>query len=906
MQKWFSMDKHKVCEELKVDYKKGLDTSEVKKRMEKYGKNELREKRSRSPLKIFFSQFASTIVIVLLIAAVITAFIGELKDTIVIGVILFLNAFLGFNQEYKAEKAMSALKKLSVPQVKVERDGETVEIPANELVPGDIVYLEAGNYVPADLRLIFTSNLKIQESALTGESEAVEKTDKIINKKILPLGDRKNMAYSGTVVTYGRGTGVVVSTAMQTEIGKIATMIQTVSEEQTPMQKRLEKLGRTLAFASLGIVMVIFVMGLLRGEDLKLMFMTSVSFAVAAVPEGLPTVVTIALALGAQRMLKRNALVRKLMAVETLGSINIICSDKTGTITENKMRVTVIELAGIKLDFGKEDEPDPEDIPEDDLGAMEIMLVGGSLCNDAEIQIPKDGKQEVDIIGDPTEGALLFAAEKIGIKKEDCEIAMPRVSEYPFDSNRKSMTTVHRLEDTHNKRLANVSKLLKEQGAESLVAFTKGAVDRLINISTKVLDGDNVIEMNEKIKSKIMKQHDELAKNGMRILGIGFRPVKQDEISDGKIVDERNLIFLGIFGMMDPARAGVKEAVETAKTAGIRSIMITGDHPLTAGYIAEKLGIIENRNKVIQGNELDNMTEEEIIKTVNEISVYARVSPENKLTIVNALKDQGNIVAMTGDGVNDAPALKTADIGIAMGITGTDVSKEVSDIVLLDDNFSSIVKAVKEGRVIFDNIQKFIKYILASNIAEIWVMILGPFLGMSLPLMPLQILWVNLVSDGLPALALSVEPAEAGIMKRPPNSTKTNLLGTSWWMLILTGFVISVFALGNGFFLHEINDPSWRTVLFSTLVFSQLFFTLCVRTKNSIFKESLLKNKMIILSLVLGFILQLMVIYVPFLQAAFSTVALSGFELFLSLVLGSSILWIYEVVKFIRRKKDGK
>ena len=904
MQKWFLMDKNQVCDKLNVDYKVGLNDNEINKRKEKYGKNELKETNKRNPLKIFLAQFASTIVIVLLIAAVITAFIGEIKDTIVIAIILFLNAILGFSQEYKAERAMSALKKLSVPLVKVERNGETIEIPANELVPGDIVYLEAGNYVPADLRLISTSNLKIHESALTGESEAVEKTDETMNKKILPLGDRKNMAYSGTVVTYGRGTGVVVGTGMQTEIGKIATMIQSVNEEQTPMQKRLEKLGRTLAFASLGIVVIIFIMGLLRGEDLKLMFMTSVSFAVAAVPEGLPTVVTIALALGAQRMLKRNALVRKLMAVETLGSVNIICSDKTGTITENKMRVTVVELAGIKLDFGKENEPDPEDIPEDDLGAMEIMLVGGSLCNDAEIQPPRTKKQEIDIIGDPTEGALLFAAEKVSINKNDCENAFPRVSEYPFDSNRKSMTTVHKINNSENKKISDVIDLIKAQGVDKLVGFTKGAVDRLINISSKVLDGDEIKDMNEAMKNRIMNEHNLLAKNGMRILGIGFRPVSEEEISDDQLVEERDLIFLGMFGMMDPARVGVKEAVQTAKLAGIRPIMITGDHPLTAGYIAEKLGIISNRDKVIQGNELDNMNEEEIITTVNEISVYARVSPENKLTIVNALKKQGNVVAMTGDGVNDAPALKTADIGVAMGITGTDVSKEVSDIVLLDDNFTTIVKVIKEGRTIFDNVQKFIKYILASNIAEIWVMIIGPFIGMSLPLLPLQILWVNLVSDGLPALALSVEPPEKGIMKRPPNSTKTSILGTSWGILISIGFVISLFALGSGFFLHEMENPAWRTLLFSTLVFSQLFFTLCIRTKESVFKESILNNKPILIALASGFLLQILVIYAPFLQVAFGTVGLSGLELLLSLGLGSAILWLYEIVKLIKRIKS--
>ncbi len=903
MQKWFLMDKNQVCEKLNVDYKVGLNDNEVNKRKDKYGKNELKETNKRNPLKIFLAQFASTIVIVLLIAAVITAFIGEIKDTIVIAIILFLNAILGFSQEYKAERAMSALKKLSVPIVKVERNGETIEIPANELVPGDIVYLEAGNYVPADLRLISVSNLKIQESSLTGESEAVEKTEEVMSKKLIPLGDRKNMAYSGTVVTYGRGTGIVVETGMQTEIGKIATMIQNVNEEQTPLQKRLEKLGRTLAFASLGIVVIIFIMGLLRGEDLKLMFMTSVSFAVAAVPEGLPTVVTIALALGAQRMLKRNALVRKLMAVETLGSVNIICSDKTGTITENKMRVTVVELAGVKLDFGKENEPDPENIPEDDLGAMEVMLVGGSLCNDAEIQPPKTKKQEIDIIGDPTEGALLFAAERVKIKKDKCENAFPRVSEYPFDSNRKSMTTVHKIENTDNETISDVIQLIKDQGVDKLVCFTKGAVDRLIKISSKVLDGAEIKEMNEEMKNRIMNEHNLLAKNGMRILGIGFRPVNEEEIADDKLVQERNLIFLGMFGMMDPARVGVKEAVQTAKLAGIRPIMITGDHPLTAGYIAEKLGIIDSKDKVIQGNELDNMNEEEIIKTVNEISVYARVSPENKLTIVNALKKQGNVVAMTGDGVNDAPALKTADIGVAMGITGTDVSKEVSDIVLLDDNFSTIVKAVKEGRTIFDNIQKFIKYILASNIAEIWVMIIGPFIGMSLPLLPLQILWVNLVSDGLPALALSVEPPEKGIMKRPPNSTKTSILGTNWGILISIGFVISLFSLGSGFFLHEMENPAWRTLLFSTLVFSQLFFTLCIRTKESVFKESLLKNKAILIALSSGFLLQIMVIYIPFLQAAFGTVALSGLELLLSLGLGSAILWIYEIEKFFKRKK---
>ena len=905
MAKYHQKTIEEVIKELGSSSNEGLSGAKAKERIERYGLNELTEKNGRSAWKILLSQLKSVMVIILIVASVITAFVGELRDTIVILAIVALNTILGFTQEYRAEKAMAALKKMSVPRVKVRRDGKIVEINSTEIVPGDIVILEAGNIVPADMRLIEATNLKIQESALTGESEAVEKTTKPIEEDNPSLGDRKNMAYSGTVVTYGRGVGIVTATGMETELGKIAAMLQDTAETQTPLQKNIDQLGKILALIALGIVGVIFVMGLLRGEDLELMFMTAVSFAVAAVPEGLPTVVTIALALGAQRMLKKNALVRKLMAVETLGSVTVICSDKTGTITENRMKVTVVEMAGRTLDFGKENEPDPEALPEDDNKSFEIMLTAAALCNDAEIKPPVHKKQQVDVIGDPTEGALVYAAYRVGIEKSDLEQAMPRILEIPFDSERKRMTTIHEIrENPKGKIPADVPEHLRENAVDKYVAFTKGAVDSLVEVCDRVLEGDEIHEIGDEWKKRIIETNNNLAVNGMRVLGVAFRPVDSSEVEDKK-VEERNLIFTGIFGMMDPAREGVKESITTAREAGIRPIMITGDHPLTAGYIAESLTMVDDKSNVKMGREIENLTEEELDRVTSETSVYARVAPEHKLKIVDSLQRQGNVVAMTGDGVNDAPALKQADIGVAMGITGTDVTKEVADMVLTDDNFTTIVSAIREGRTIFDNIHKFIRYILASNFGEIWIMLLGPFFGISLPLAPLQILWLNLVTDGVPALALAVEPPEKDIMKRPPNPTKEHVLANGRWNVILIGLLLSVFPLGVGliYWMNDINGP-WRTMLFSTLVFSQLFFALSVRSRTkSIFNAAFKENPSLMYAVLVSFGLQLAVIYVPFMQRLFSTQALGIWDLLLSLALGSAILWIYEIKKLVTRKR---
>ena len=906
MAKYHQKTIEEVIKELGSSSNEGLSGAKAKERIERYGLNELTEKNGRSAWKILLSQLKSVMVIILIVASVITAFVGELRDTIVILAIVALNTILGFTQEYRAEKAMAALKKMSVPRVKVRRDGKIVEINSTEIVPGDIVILEAGNIVPADMRLIEATNLKIQESALTGESEAVEKTTKPIEEDNPSLGDRKNMAYSGTVVTYGRGVGIVTATGMETELGKIAAMLQDTAETQTPLQKNIDQLGKILALIALGIVGVIFVMGLLRGEDLELMFMTAVSFAVAAVPEGLPTVVTIALALGAQRMLKKNALVRKLMAVETLGSVTVICSDKTGTITENRMKVTVVEMAGRTLDFGKENEPDPEALPEDDNKSFEIMLTAAALCNDAEIKPPVHKKQQADVIGDPTEGALVYAAYRVGIEKSDLEQAMPRILEIPFDSERKRMTTIHEIKSNPKGKIpADVPEHLRENAVDQYVAFTKGAVDSLVEVCDRVLEGDEIHELDDDWKRRIIETNNNLAANGMRVLGVAFRPVNSAEVEDKK-VEEKNLIFTGIFGMMDPAREGVKESIMTAREAGIRPIMITGDHPLTAGYIAESLTIVDDKSNVKMGREIENLTEEELDRVTAETSVYARVAPEHKLKIVDSLQRQGNVVAMTGDGVNDAPALKQADIGIAMGITGTDVTKEVADMVLIDDNFTTIVSAIREGRTIFDNIHKFIRYILASNFGEIWIMLLGPFFGISLPLAPLQILWLNLVTDGVPALALAVEPPEKDIMKRPPNPTKEHVLANGRWNVILIGLLLSAFSLGVGlvYWMNDINGP-WRTMLFSTLVFSQLFFALSVRSRTkSIFNAPFKENPYLMYAVLASFGLQLAVIYVPFMQGLFSTQALGVWDLLLSLALGSAILWIYEIKKLVTRKRQ--
>jgi P-type Ca2+ transporter type 2C len=911
MEEWHRLEVSEVLKNLTTDPEDGLSEVEVQERLNQYGPNELIEKGVKSPWKILWEQMTGIMVIILLVSVVISFFLEEYTDAIVILIIVILNALLGFTQEYRAEQAMAALKKMAVPTVRSRRSGHTREISARELVPGDIVLLEAGSSIPADCRLIESANLRIQEAILTGESEPVEKETGAIDRKDISIGDQRNMLFMGTTVTYGRGTSVVVRTGMQTELGRIADMIQSVGQEQTPLQRRLGQLGKNLAVAALGIVTIVFLLGVARGEDLRLMFQTAISMAVAAIPEGLPAVVTIALALGAQRMLQRKALIRKLPAVETLGSVTVICSDKTGTLTENRMTVTVLDVAGNRVDFQsslKDFSPSmnlKDEVPELlEEGAITLLLTGGALANDAVLEASERPPDSFTAIGDPTEGALVIAAAQVGLWKHELENVMPRVSELPFDSDRKRMSTLHTFPNGDlPKPLEGIRQLRTAQNQNEYIVFTKGAVDSLLDISTQVWNNGQVHELEDQWRERIQNANNRLAENGMRVLGVAYRMRERAELDEKDDPLERGLTFIGMFGMIDPARPEVKEAVKVAQAAGICPIMITGDHPLTALHIARELGITR-QSKVVTGQELANITQEELYNTVEETSVYARVSPEHKLKIIQALQDRGHIVAMTGDGVNDAPALKKADIGVAMGITGTDVSKEASDMVLLDDNFATIVAAVEEGRRIYDNIRKFVRYTMTSNAGEIWVMLIAPFLGMPLPLTPLQILWVNLVTDGLPGLALTIEPAEQNTMSRQPYQPKESIFNRPMIIAILwIGILMAVVSILAGYFQFQAGIATWQTMIFTTLTIAQMGNALATRSStDTLFEIGLLSNKAMLGSVFFTFLLQMALVYVPFLQNIFGTVALSARDLAASIGLSVIVFIVIEFVKWMKKR----
>jgi Ca2+-transporting ATPase len=915
---WYQMTTDQVAASLNTDQAKGLADAEAGARLEQYGPNELVERDTRTPAQILIEQFTGFMTLILIGAAVVSLILGDFLDAIVIMAIVVLNAALGFFQEYKAEQSIAALKRMSVPTVRVMRAGRVREISAREIVPGDLVLLETGNVVPADGRVLRSINLRVQEAALTGEAEPVDKEADRVYEADRALADRRNMLYMGTIVTYGRGEFIVTETGMQTELGHIAEMIQSVEQELTPLQKRLDRLGKALALVAGILVALVFVLGLLRGGDWEELLLTSVSLAVAAVPEALTAVVTIALSLGAQRMLARQALIRKLPAVETLGSVSVICSDKTGTLTQNRMTVTALDIANHRFDLiQKPGEAQMELVPatSDSLAeaarpALNLLLIGGALSNDATLTIDEENPSVIHAVGDPTEAALVLGAAQAGLMKPDLDAAFPRIAELPFDSVRKRMTTVNRVPQSRAQvpdSLEAVWEIGPTANLPEYVAFTKGAMDGMLDASTRVWVEDHFEDLDETWRSRIMAAHDQLAQNGMRVLGVALRPLEQVEKAPTEAELERDLTLVGMFGLIDPPRPEVRDAVATCVEAGIRPIMITGDHPLTARHIARQLEITAD-DAFITGQELDRMTQEELDAAVNDVSVFARVSPEHKLLLVDSLQRQGEIAAMTGDGVNDAPALKRSDIGVAMGITGTDVAKSAADMVLLDDNFATIVAAVEEGRIIYDNIRKFIKYLLSCNASEIAVMLIGPFLGMPLPLLPLQILWMNLVTDGLPALALGVEPAEEDVMKRPPYSSSESIFGRGMVQFILfAGIVMSIVAIAAGFLFWREGNPRWQTILFTTLIFAQLGLALEVRAeKNSLIHIGLFSNPYMIGAIALTVVLQLLVIYVPFLQNIFNTDALIAAELLVAVGFSLLVMLAVEIYKWFLRRRGTK
>ncbi|NJO39169.1 MAG: cation-translocating P-type ATPase [Cyanobacteria bacterium CRU_2_1] len=953
MTNWYQLDARGVLQQLGTNASSGLSNQDASKRLEEQGANELAERPPKSPWLMLWEQFTSTTIVVLIVAGIVTAFLGNVDDTIAILAIVVFNAVLGFSQEYRAGKEFAALKKLAVPKARVWREGQWQQVSARELVVGDIIQLEDGDQVPADSRLLESSNLRVQESAFTGESESVEKSTAPIQGNDLHLSDRRNIVYMGTVVTYGRAKAVVTETGMNTELGKIAHSMQSVEQEQTPLQRRLNQLGQRLAMVAIALVAVIFAIGLVRGEAVGEMFLTAVSLAVAIIPEGLPAVVTIALAMGSRRMLKRHALIRKLPAVETLGSVTTICSDKTGTLTENRMTVTILSLAGERVDLresfaqitsrldGQKSTFNPgEGTPLK--SPMALTLIGSALCNNALVpdeEDPQDGvnsrsennlenrsennlgknpDQNLDqnsennskpkAIGDPTEIALVVAADRMGLDKEDLEQVFPRIAEAPFDSDRKRMSTIHEFGDRNwDEGVAKQLKSLSNFSSHPYIAFTKGAVDSLLHIATHVWTGERMEPLDDKRKEGVREENDKLAAMGTRVLGVAFRLLDQRPDPGKESSVEDDLVLVGLVGMLDPARPEAKDAVETCTRAGIRTVMITGDHPLMARHIAEELAISKN-GQYLTGQQLNQMSVEELEKRSEDVSVYARVSPEQKLKIVEALKNRGHIVSMTGDGVNDAPALRKADIGVAMGITGTDVAKEAADMVLLNDNFTTIVAAVGEGRVIYDNIRKFIRYTLTGNASTVVIMIMAPFLTMPLPLQPIQILWINLLADGLLALALSVEPAEESVMQRPPYPPNESVFSRGVGRdIIWVGLLMGLALLAMGYSVWSIGWQNWQTMIFAALAFSRIFLALAMRSERDLLiRKGLFSNKPMLGAVLLTFALQMAVIFIPWLQTWFKTTALTTQELLICLAVGTIGFWAVEIQKLLLGSRSAK
>ena len=896
MEKWYQKEVEEVKKELSTNLEKGLTSKQVEEKQETIGFNELKAKKKKSLLVKFLEQFKDFMIIVLIIAAIVSGIIGVLQgegitDTIIILIVVIVNAIIGVAQENKAEKSLEALQKLSAHASKVIRDGKLCVVQSRELVPGDIVVLDTGDYVPADLRIIEAVNLKSQESALTGESVPVEKTIDKIEKEDVGVGDRTNMLFSSSLITYGRGKGIVVETGMTTEVGKIAEIINSSEETTTPLQEKLNKLGKTLGISALAICVVIFIIGLLYGKEPIHMFMTAVSLAVAAIPEGLAAVSTIVLAIGVQRMVKKNAIVKRLPAVETLGSASVICSDKTGTLTQNKMTVQKIYINNNLMNMENIKIVEPE-------SDLEKLVYNAMLCNDTKIG------ENNELTGDPTETALVDMGMNLDIDIDKI-FRIDRLNEIPFDSSRKLMTTVHQVNDKY-------------------VVYTKGGVDELLqNCNSYIIDGKIKKDL-EQFKTNIYENNENMAKNALRVLAFGYKTIDKLPGSKEEIQKlETDLTFIGMVGMIDPPREEAKRAVEKCKTAGIKTIMITGDHKITATAIAKQLGILENEEEAITGSELERMSDEELTKNIRNYSVYARVSPEHKVRIVRAWQANGEIVAMTGDGVNDAPALKNADIGCAMGVVGTDVAKEAADVILTDDNFATVVSAVEEGRRIYDNILKAIQFLLSSNVGEIIVLFIAilitPLLakwfnitniGALEPLLPIHILWINLVTDSLPALALAVDPAAKNIMNRKPNKKEKGIFTKGMtWRVVYQGVMIGLLTLLAfivGLATPGVTDETMKieiaqTMAFCVLALSELVHVFNIRdNKNSIFKTGVFNNMKLILAIIVSASLMFVILLIPQLRTIFSIAQLPKENIIETILLVLAPIVIVEIFKLFK------
>lgn len=857
----------KVANAQHVEIDRGLNAQECIRRLNEFGRNEIEEKASRSLLQLVADQFNDFMIVILVAAAIISGIVGDAADTITIIVILILNAAIGTTQAWQAAKAMEALKKLGAPCARVVRDGYTKIIPAAELVQGDIVLLEAGDIVPADLRIAESQTLLVDESMLTGESVAVEKQTDPLEDEDLAVADRNNMSFKGTIIANGRARGITVSTGMATELGKIAALLDSGEETKTPLQKRLATFGQKLGIVVIAICAVIFFTGLIRGEPPIVMLLTAISLAVAAVPEALPAVVTISLALGARKMVLQNALIRRLPAVETLGSVTYICSDKTGTLTQNKMSVDSL--------FADESEKSPSEV-EPGSAPWGQLVRTMALCNNAQ---SKDG---AEYIGSPTETAIARTARQIEQRLPASPGPSERLWEIPFDSTRKRMSTIHRSND-------------------KIIIYAKGAPETIISRSDNILVSSGLEPVD---RLALSQQAERMAAKGLRVVAFAMRECATPPTEADVDEIETGLTFLGFAGLIDPPRENAKESVDLCKSAGITPVMITGDHPITAKAIATRLDIISDGARVVSGRELLELSDDELQREISDIAVFARVDPVQKIRIVEALQARGEYVAMTGDGVNDAPALKRADIGIAMGKGGTDVAREAAHLVLFDDNFSSIVSAVREGRRIFENIRKFIKYTMTSNAGEVWTIFLAPFMGLPIPLLPIHILWINLVTDGLPGLALTAEKAEDGIMERPPRPPNESIFARGMWQHIAwCGLAMGLVCLSAQAWAISADKENWQTIIFTVLTLSQMGHVLAIRSdRSSLFVGGFFRNRPLIGAVALTFLLQLAVIYVPFFNSVFHTAPLSASELLTCIGLSSIVFFMVEIEKALHRR----